>query len=74
MLSRAADTAGTRVAASRHVKTKLSWAIALAVGLLAPLALPAEGAVEIILDAVEWIGESPIAALAVAANALTIIP
>ncbi len=74
MLSRAADTAGTRVAASRHVKAKLSWAIALAVGLLAPLALPAEGAVEIILDAVEWIGESPIAALAVAANALTIIP
>ena len=72
--SRAAGSAGTMVAAWRHVKTKLNWVIAFAVGLLAPLALPAEGAVEIILDAVEWIGDSPIAAFAVAANALTIIP
>ncbi len=73
-LFRAVSTAGTMVAACRHVKTKLNWVIAFAVGLLAPLALPAEGAVEIILDAVEWIGDSPIAAFAVAANALTIIP
>jgi len=72
--SRAAGSAGTMVAALRDVNTKLNWAIALAVGLWASLALPAEGAVEIVLDAVEWIGESPIAAFAVAANALTIIP
>ena len=71
---RAADATGTKLAALRHVKTKLNLLIALVLGLLAPLALPTDGAVEAIVCAVDWIGGSRIAEFAAAANALAIVP
>ena len=69
-----AGATGTKLAASRHVKTKLNLLIALALGLLAPLALPTDGAVEAIVCAVDWIGGSRIAEFAAAANAFAIVP
>src|SRR6267378_4065383 len=72
-LFRAAGTAGTMVAALRHVKTKLNLVFAFAFGLLASLALPS-GAAEAIVSAVAWVGDLRIAEFAVAANALTIVP
>jgi len=48
--------------------------VALVLGLLAPLALPTDGAVEAIVCAVEWIGDSGIAEFAAASNALAIVP
>lgn len=53
-------------------KLKLSWLIA--VGLLAPLALPEAGAAEALVEIAEWLGDSHIAEFAVAANAFTIVP
>ena len=53
-------------------KLKLSWLIA--VGLLAPLALPEGGAAEALVEITEWLGDSHIAEFAVAANAFTIVP
>ena len=70
---RAASTAGTMVAALRHMKTKLNLAFAFAFGLLASLALPS-GAAEVIVSAVAWVEDLHIAEFAVAANALTIVP
>jgi hypothetical protein len=55
------------------VKTKLNWMFAFAFGLLASLALPS-GAAEGIVSAMAWVGDLRIAELAVAANALTIVP
>ncbi len=69
-----ADATGTKLAASRHVKTKLNLLIALVLGLLAPLALPTDGAVEAIVCAMDWIGGSRIAEFAAAANAFAIVP
>jgi hypothetical protein len=56
------------------VKTKLDLLVVLVLGLLAPLALPTDGAVEAIVCAVNWIGDSRIAEFAAAANALAIVP
>ena len=70
----AADATGTKVAAPRYVKTKLNLLVALVLGLLAPLALPTDGAVEAIVCAVDWIGGSRIAEFAAAANAFAIVP
>jgi len=56
------------------VRTKLNLVIALVLGLLAPLALPTDGAVEAIVCAVDWLGDSRIAEVAAAANALAIVP
>jgi len=56
------------------VKTKLNLLAALVLGLLAPLALPTDGAVEAIVCAVDWIGGSGIAEFAAAANAFAIVP
>jgi hypothetical protein len=55
------------------MKTKVSWPIAIVLGVLAPFALPAGGA-EAFAGAVAWIGDLHIAEFAVAANALTIVP
>jgi hypothetical protein len=55
------------------MKTKLSWPIAIVLGVLAPLALPA-GATEAVVGAVALIGDLHIAEFAAAANALTIVP
>jgi hypothetical protein len=62
-----------RLAALRHVKTKLHLLVALAFGFLASLALP-PGAAEAVAGAAEWIGDLHIAEFAVAANAFTIVP
>ena len=51
---------------------KLSWPIAILLGVLAPLALPA-GAAEAVADAVALIGDLHIAEFAGAANALTTV-
>jgi len=64
---------GMTLAALRYVKTKLNWVFAFAFGLLASLALPS-GAAEGIASAMAWVGDLRIAELAVAANALTIVP
>ena len=55
------------------MKAKLSWPIAIVLGMLAPFALPA-GGVEAVVGAVAWLGDLHIAEFAVAANALTIVP
>jgi uncharacterized membrane protein len=54
------------------VKTKLTLPIAVVLGVLAPLALPA-GATEIVAGAVAFIGDLHIAEFAVIGNALTIV-
>jgi hypothetical protein len=54
------------------MNTKLSWPIAIVLGVLAPFALPA-GAAEAVAGAVALIEDLHIAELAVAANALTIV-
>src|SRR5882762_3914607 len=64
---------GITLAALRYVKTKLHWVFAFVFGLLASLALPS-GAAEGIVSAMAWVGDLRIAELAVAANALTIVP
>lgn len=46
----------------------------IAAGLLAAVALPAGGASDLLLEVATWIGESHIAEVVVAANALTIVP
>ena len=56
------------------MKTNLRWLIPVVVGLVAPLALPAEVAAYTIAEVVEWMANIHIAELAAAANALTIIP
>ncbi len=48
--------------------------ISLGAGLLSSLALPAKGAADTLILAVEWIESSHIAELVVAANALTMVP
>jgi hypothetical protein len=63
-----------RLAALRHMKTKLNLIVALAFGFLASLALPPSGAAEAVAGAAEWIGDLHIAEFAVAANAFTIVP
>jgi uncharacterized membrane protein len=52
---------------------KLSWPIAILLGVLAPFALPA-GAAEAVAGALAVIGDLHIAEFAAAANALTIVP
>jgi hypothetical protein len=53
---------------------KMNWLYPIGAALLAIFALPAAGAADAILDLVIWIGESHIAEVVVAANALTIVP
>ena len=55
------------------VKTRLTLQIAILLGVLAPIALPA-GAAEAVAGAVAMIGDLRIMEFAVAANALTIVP
>jgi hypothetical protein len=55
------------------MKTKLSWPIAIVLGVLTPFALPA-GGVEAVVGAIAWVGDLHIAEFAVAANAFTIVP
>jgi len=43
-------------------------------GLLAVVAVPAAGASDLLVEIVTWIGESHLAEIVVAANALTIVP
>jgi len=52
---------------------KPSWPIAIVLGVLAPLALPA-GAAEAVAGAMALIEDLHIAEFAAAANALTIVP
>jgi len=57
-----------------HMKLKIRGLYPIAAGLLAALAVPAAGASDLLLDVMTWIGESHIAEVVVAANALTIVP
>ena len=64
---------GTKVAAVRHMDTKMNWLYPVGAALLA-IALPAAGAADAVFDVIAWIGDSHIAEVVVAANALTIVP
>jgi hypothetical protein len=55
------------------MNTKLNWLYPIGAGLLA-IALPAAGAADALFEIVAWIGDSHIADVVVAANALTIVP
>jgi len=67
-------TLGTNVAATHHMKLKIRGLYPIVAGLLASLAVPAVGASDLLLEVMTWIGESHIAEVVVAANALTIVP
>jgi hypothetical protein len=60
------------LAVCEYMKTKLSLPIAILLGALAPLALPA-GAADAVAGAVALIADLHIAEFAVAGNALTIV-
>ena len=57
-----------------HMKLKIRGLYPIVAGLLATVAVPAAGASDLLLDVMTWIGESHIAEVVVAANALTIVP
>jgi len=57
-----------------HMKLKIRELYPIVAGLLATVAVPAAVASGLLLEIVTWIGESRIAEVVVAANALTIVP
>jgi len=67
-------THGTNVAALHHMNKRIRGLYPIVAGLLAAVAVPAAGASDLLLEVVTWIGESHIAEVVVAANALTIVP
>ena len=64
---------GTNVAAVQYMDKKMNWLYPIGAVLLA-IALPAAGAADAVFDVIAWIGDSHIAEVVVAANALTIVP
>ena len=56
------------------MKLKIRGLYPIVAGLPASLAVPAVGASDLLLEVMTWIGESHIAEVVVAANALTIVP
>jgi hypothetical protein len=67
-------TFGTNVAAMHHMNKRIRGLYPIVAGLLAAVAVPAAGASDLLLEVAAWIGESHIAEVVVAANALTIVP
>jgi len=57
-----------------HMKLKIKGLYPIVAGLFVSLAVPAAGASDLLLEVMTWIGESHIAEVVVAANALTIVP
>ena len=57
-----------------HMNGRITGLYPIVAGLLAVVAVPAAGASDLLVEIVTWIGESHLAEIVVAANALTIVP